>query len=65
MAKDIKDAIAKQHTEIIFVHAERQIRCAILSDIIVHNSKLNDIRVGIHHDGCIYYLFFFSYQLMQ
>ena len=64
VANDIKDAIAKHRDEIIFVRAESQVSCATLSAIIVCHTKINDIRVGTHHDVFIYFLFLFSYQLM-
>ena len=56
--KDIKDAIAKRLAEIILVRAESQISCATLSTIIVCHAKINDIRVGMHHD--VFILFFVS-----
>ena len=53
--KDIKDAIAKRLAEIILVRAESQISCATLSAIIVCHAKINDIRVGMHHDVFIFF----------
>ena len=60
VAKDTKDAIAKHQAEIFFVRAASQISCATLRAIIVCHATTNDIRVGIHPDVFIYFLFIFS-----
>ena len=55
VAKDIKDAIAKHRSEIIFDRVKSQISCATQSAMIVCHAEINDIRVEIHHGIFIYF----------